>query len=59
MLAFAEGRGLHTRTCSDFSDDVVIVMKKSNDSGMTWSHLSVVYSEYPQSRIGTSLELNL
>lgn len=47
LLAFAEGRGRHTGSCSDLGD-VVIVVKRSNDDGMTWGPLSIVHSEYPR-----------
>lgn len=45
LLAFAEGRGLQTQTCSDHGPDVRIVVKRSSDFGVTWSNLSVVHSE--------------
>lgn len=44
LLAFAEGRGQHTRVCSDHGD-VHIVVKRSSDLGKTWSNLTVVYTE--------------
>ena len=52
LLAFAEGRGQHTGSCSDQAGDVVIVMRRSSDGGMTWSPLSLVHSEYPKAAIG-------
>ncbi len=45
LLAFSEGRGLQTRTCSDHGPDVRIVLKRSSDFGETWSDLTVVHSE--------------
>ncbi len=45
LLAFSEGRGLQTGTCSDHGPDVRIVVKRSSDFGETWSNLSVVHSE--------------
>ena len=44
LLAFAEGRGQHTSSCSDHGD-VHIVMKRSTDYGKTWSPLMIVHSE--------------
>lgn len=44
LLAFAEGRGQHTRVCSDHGD-VHIVVKRSPDLGKTWSNLTIVYQE--------------
>ena len=44
LLAFAEGRGKHTRVCSDHGD-VHIVVKRSSDMGKTWSGLAIVYQE--------------
>ena len=51
LLAFAEGRGKNTGSCSDHGD-VHIVVKRSTDLGKTWSQLTVVYSEYPTHTIG-------
>lgn len=51
LLAFAEGRGQHTNVCSDHGD-VHIVLKRSTNFGVTWSNLTVVYSEYPDHTIG-------
>ena len=51
LLAFAEGRGQHTKVCSDHGD-VHIVLKRSTDFGATWSNLTVVYAEYPNHTIG-------
>ena len=51
VLAFAEGRGKRTRSCSDHGD-VHIVVKRSSDNGTSWSNLSVVYEEYPKHTIG-------
>ena len=45
LLAFAEGRGLHSDVCADLYRDVDIVLKRSSDYGHTWSNLSVVYTE--------------
>lgn len=44
LLAFAEGRGQRTRSCSDTATDVAVVMKISRDDGTSWSSLSVVHS---------------
>lgn len=44
LLAFAEGRGRSTGSCSDHGD-VRIVLKRSEDLGATWSNLTVVHSE--------------
>ena len=44
LIAFAEGRGQHTSSCSDHGD-VHIVMKRSTDYGKTWSSLMIVHSE--------------
>ena len=44
LLAFAEGRGQQSKSCSDHGD-VHIVLRKSSDLGHTWSNLSVVYTE--------------
>lgn len=51
LLAFAEGRGQHSKSCADHGD-VHIVLKRSTDYGHTWSNLSVVYTEYPHNTIG-------
>ena len=48
LLAFAEGR---VHNCNDHGD-VHIVLKRSNDSGETWSNLTIVYSEVDHT-IGT------
>lgn len=56
LLAFAEGRGQHTRVCDDHGD-VHIVVKRSSDLGKTWSNLTVVYQESGHT-IGKLLELN-
>lgn len=52
LLAFAEGRGQHSKSCADHGD-VHIVLKRSTDLGHTWSNLSVIYTEYPHNTIGT------
>ena len=52
LLAFAEGRGQHKGVCEDHGD-VHIVLKRSNNSGETWSKLTIVYSE-PNHTIGTT-----
>ena len=44
LLAFAEGRGQQSGSCADHGD-VHIVLKRSSDSGQTWSNLTVVYKE--------------
>ena len=44
LLAFAEGRGQHSRSCAD-SGDVHIVLKRSTDYGNTWSDMTVVHIE--------------
>lgn len=44
LLAFAEGRGQHTKVCDDHGD-VHIVVKRSSDLGKTWSNLTTVYQE--------------
>lgn len=42
LLAFAEG---HSTSCADSdTEGVVIVVKRSNDGGITWSPLSLVIS---------------
>ena len=51
LLAFAEGRGLHSKSCADHGD-VHIVLKRSADNGNTWSDLTVVHME-PNHTIGT------
>lgn len=53
LLAFAEGRGQHTKSCADHGD-VHIVLKRSTDLGHTWSNLSVIYTEYPHNTIGSA-----
>lgn len=53
LLAFAEGRGQHTKSCNDHGD-VHIVLKRSTDYGHTWSNLTVIYTEYPKNTIGES-----
>ena len=51
LLAFAEGRGLRDksghRECHDLGD-VMIVLKRSDDAGRSWSELRVVRDEYWQ-----------
>ena len=54
LLAFAEGRGQHSNSCSDHGD-VHIVLKRSTDLGHTWSNMTVVYTEYPHNTIGEYL----
>lgn len=54
LLAFAEGRGQHSKSCADHGD-VHIVLKRSTDLGHTWSNLSVIYTEYPHNTIGRGL----
>ena len=54
LLAFAEGRGQHSKSCADHGD-VHIVLKRSTDLGHTWSNMSVVYTEYPHNTIGEHL----
>ena len=44
LLAFAEGRGLHSKSCAD-RGDVHIVLKRSTDNGKSWSSLTVVHME--------------
>lgn len=44
LLAFAEGRGQQSGSCADHGD-VHIVVKRSSDSGKTWSNLTIVYKE--------------
>ena len=44
LLAFAEGRGQHSKSCAD-RGDVHIVLKRSIDNGNTWSDLTVVHME--------------
>ena len=44
LLAFAEGRGQDSGSCDDHGD-VHIVLKRSSDSGRTWSNLTIVYRE--------------
>ena len=56
LLAFAEGRGQHSKACSEYGD-VHIVLKRSTDYGHTWSNLSVVYTEYPHNAVGESYTL--
>ena len=51
LLAFAEGRGQHTRSCANHGD-VHLVMRRSTDEGETWSNITVVYTEYPKHTIG-------
>lgn len=58
LLAFAEGRGQHTKVCSDHGD-VHIILKRSTDFGATWSNLTVVYAEYPDHTIGTYVHVDL
>jgi sialidase-1 len=41
LLAFAEGRKNH---CGD-ADDIDLVMKRSEDGGITWSALQVIWSD--------------
>lgn len=44
LLAFAEGRGQNTNSCSNHGD-VHIVLKRSTDYGETWSSLMIVHKE--------------
>ena len=44
LLAFAEGRGQHSKSCAD-RGDVHIVLKRSSDYGNTWSDMTVVHTE--------------
>ena len=44
LLAFAEGRGQHSKSCADHGD-VHIVLKRSTDYGNTWSDMTVVHIE--------------
>ena len=44
LLAFAEGRGQHSKSCAD-RGDVHIVLKRSADYGNTWSDMTVVHIE--------------
>ena len=44
LLAFAEGRGQHSKSCADHGD-VHIVLKRSTDNGKTWSDMTVVHIE--------------
>ena len=44
LLAFAEGRGQHSKSCAD-RGDVHIVLKRSSDYGNTWSDMTVVHIE--------------
>ena len=44
LLAFAEGRGQHSKSCAD-RGDVHIVLKRSTDYGNTWSDMTVVHIE--------------
>ncbi len=44
LLAFAEGRGQHSKSCAD-RGDVHIVLKRSSDYGNTWSDMMVVHIE--------------
>ena len=44
LLAFAEGRGQHSKSCAD-SGDVHIVLRRSTDNGNTWSDLVIVHME--------------
>lgn len=44
LLAFAEGRGQHSKSCAD-RGDVHVVLKRSTDYGSTWSDMTVVHIE--------------